>query len=72
MNEPLRTWDAPGELRIDLDCGHRVTVPWGSDPAVGAAMLVHHESECTAARLPVADGWPSSAPWAVPRRGPSR
>lgn len=72
MNELHRAWDPPGEMPIDLDCGHRLSVPWGSDPAVGAAMLVHHESECTAVRPALADGWPSTVPWAVRRLAPSR
>jgi len=32
--------------RVRLPCGHALTMPWGLSPAVVAAELLRHESQC--------------------------
>jgi hypothetical protein len=40
---------APGDgagTKILLDCGHRITLPWGLTPEAAVADLLHHRASC--------------------------
>jgi hypothetical protein len=72
VTPPPRAWVALPEMPIELECGHRIDLPLGADPTVGAAELVHHRFECRDLGPASGESWPSSAPWSVRRLESSR
>jgi hypothetical protein len=59
----------PTDGAIELECGHRIVLPWGTDPAVAAAVMVHHRTDCVEdART---GAWTLPPPWAILRPEPT-
>jgi hypothetical protein len=52
---------------VALRCGHRVLVPWGSDPAVAAALLLRHELACDRSSASLTSGRTRPPGWSVRR-----
>jgi hypothetical protein len=50
---------------VRLECGHRVLLPWGTSPEIGAVVVVHHRAECPDLGRARAAGGPT--PWSVRR-----
>jgi hypothetical protein len=44
--ETVRESQSAREWTVRLDCGHRLTVPWGLAPPFVAACIVHHQETC--------------------------
>lgn len=72
MSETHRVLMALPELPVELECGHRILLPWGADPAVGAAVVARHPNECGDARRSTTEHWATSVPWEIRRLGPPR
>ncbi len=65
MTDPPAETAPPARTPIDLDCGHRLWVAWGTVPNVAAAEVVRHDLGC--ARGPGARFPAGPAPWTVRR-----
>jgi hypothetical protein len=68
VSDPEREEPGSTDGAVELECGHRITLPWGTDLAVAAAVLVHHRADCIGAAGP--EAWTAPAPWAI--IGPDR
>lgn len=64
MNAMPQPPSVPSAARIELECGHRLPVAWENGPAVVAAVVLRHQSDCggdlpfALALEPVALPWP--------------
>jgi hypothetical protein len=67
VNEPDYGPGTRREIPIELECGHRIDLPSGTEPAVVAAVLVRHRTSCRQGDASRSGAWPSPAPWAVRR-----
>ena len=46
MSQLNETNGEPVGARVLLECGHRLSIPFGLSPEVAAAELLHHRSVC--------------------------
>jgi hypothetical protein len=72
VSESRPALSAPPEMPVELECGHRILLRWGADPAVGAPVAVRHRNECADPGRPPTERWAAAGPWAVRRLGPAR